>query len=243
VVKFLNWLDQAHQRTAATATQLDVDEYLAGGPTTRHLIRTFFMWARSSKINQQVIIGHRYARTDPVLHDIDRLNWVRALMTGEPASLHIRVIGLLLVLYAQPISKVVALRIDDLELSPDGMRIRLGSTPVDVPPPFAEMIYLTLEHRPNMRTSGADTSYLFPGYRPGRHIGAQTAMHVLRGLGLNLQGGRNSALRNLVQQAPAPLVAEMLGYSNQVTTRHQQLAAVTYARYAHTLADAIKSVN
>ncbi|MCH5645659.1 hypothetical protein [Gordonia sp. ABSL49_1] len=88
------------------------------------------------------------------------------------------------------------------------MRIRLGTDPTPVPAPFAVLIYELLEHRPNLQTAGADTMYLFPGYRPGRHLHPQTVMHTLRRLGINVRGSRNSALDNLVALAPAPIVAD-----------------------------------
>ncbi len=60
-------------------------------------------------------------------------------------------------------------------------------------------------------------------------------MKELRRHGIDLRGGRNSALGNLVKLAPASIVADMLGYSYQVTERHAALAATTYARYAQSL--------
>jgi hypothetical protein len=68
-------------------------------------------------------------------------------------------------------------------------------------------------------------------------------MHELRRLGINLLGSRNSALRNLVQLAPATIVADTLGYSHQVTARHASLAATIYTRYAHSLSDTIATLN
>ena len=44
-------------------------------------------------------------------------------------------------------------------------------------------------------------------------------MHRLRRLGVNLLGSRNTALQELVSEIPAPLVAEMLGYSDKVTQK------------------------
>lgn len=44
-------------------------------------------------------------------------------------------------------------------------------------------------------------------------------------------GRRNSALQNLVAEVPPPLVAEMLGYSHQVTQRRAELAAQLWSRY------------
>ena len=67
-IKFLTWLHDTHHRTAATCTQQDVDECLATGPTTRHSIRTFFVWAKKSKINNAVQIAHRQAKTTRIAH-------------------------------------------------------------------------------------------------------------------------------------------------------------------------------
>lgn len=44
-VKFLVWLHETYQRTAATCAQPDIDEWLATDPTTRTAIRTFFVVA------------------------------------------------------------------------------------------------------------------------------------------------------------------------------------------------------
>jgi hypothetical protein len=86
-IKFLTWLDATHQRTAATCRQQDVEEWLASGPTTRHLIRTFFVWAKKSRINTTVRIDHRRAKTTRSLTQDQRLAWLKELLTGDAESL------------------------------------------------------------------------------------------------------------------------------------------------------------
>jgi hypothetical protein len=66
---------------------------------------------------------------------------------------------------------------------------------------------------------------------PTWYLDPQSIMLRLRKLGVDLLGGRNSALQNLVAEVPPPLVAELLGYSYQVTQRHAELAAQPWARY------------
>ena len=56
-------------------------------------------------------------------------------------------------------------------------------------------------------------------------------MRRLRALGVNLLASRNTAPQQLVCEIPAPLVAEMLGYSDQVTQRHAAEAGITWAGY------------
>ncbi|ORB34421.1 hypothetical protein BST40_25560 [Mycobacterium persicum] len=57
-------------------------------------------------------------------------------------------------------------------------------------------------------------------------------MQRLRQLGINLLGSRNGALRELVTAIPPAVVAEMLGYSDQVTQRHAAEAGNTWMQYA-----------
>ncbi len=57
-------------------------------------------------------------------------------------------------------------------------------------------------------------------------------MNRLRGLGIDLRGARNTALRALVRQVPAPIVATKLGYTPGVTSKHADLAAEPMSRYA-----------
>jgi hypothetical protein len=233
-IEFLTWLEAAHHRTAATCRQQDVDEYLASGPTTRHLIRTFFVWAKKSKINTAVLIDHRQAKTTRALTQEQRLAWLKELLTGEAESLPYRVAGTLLMLYAQPLTRIVALKTTAIVPDPREMRISLGAEPVPVPAPFAGMLSHHLHNRPNLRTGGGMVAnpWLFPGYHPGTHLDPQSIMLRLRKLGVNLLGGRNPALQNLVAEVPPALVAELLGYSYQVTQRHAELASQPWARYA-----------
>lgn len=102
-VKFLMWLHETYQRTAATCTQQDVDEWLATGPTTRTAIRTFFVVAKKARLNTAVTVQHRSAKTSPSLSQDQRLAWIHELLTGTSESLPHRVAGMLLLLYAQPL--------------------------------------------------------------------------------------------------------------------------------------------
>ncbi|MBL3670835.1 hypothetical protein JL475_33750 [Streptomyces sp. M2CJ-2] len=54
----------------------------------------------------------------------------------------------------------------------------------------------------------------------------------LRHLGFPTQRGRASAIRRLVLQAPAPVVARMLGYHDDTTAQLAAEAGGTWKRYA-----------
>ncbi|WP_331744542.1 hypothetical protein [Streptomyces mirabilis] len=54
----------------------------------------------------------------------------------------------------------------------------------------------------------------------------------LRKIGVPPQRGRASAIRQLVLQAPAPVIAKALGYHDKTATRLVTEAGGTWARYA-----------
>jgi hypothetical protein len=53
-----------------------------------------------------------------------------------------------------------------------------------------------------------------------------------RDQGINTIRGRTSALRHLVLQIPAPVIARMLGYTDQQTSRTAAEAGAPWSRYA-----------
>lgn len=232
-IKFLTWLKLSHGRTVASCLQGDVDTWLADGPTTRHLIRTFFVWAVKNRTCTNITIGFRQAKTVPLLTQSRRLAMLKACLTDDVDTLSYRVAATLLLLYAQPVVKIAAMKTADMILTPDGLRLKLGQgDPAPVPEPFASLLTEHGASRPNLRTgSSSGSEWLFPGYRPGQHIHPNTLMLRLREVGIDLRGARNASLRALVTEVPAPLVAEMLGYSYQVTQKHATAAAEPWARY------------
>jgi hypothetical protein len=180
-IKFLTWLEETHGRTIDNCVQRDVDEYLASGPTTRHAIRTFFIWAKKSKINVAVQIGFRQAKTTPTITQEQRLAWIKELLTGDSESLPYRVAGVLLLLNAQPLTKIAGLQTTAIAQADGDTRIALGKEPIPVPEPFASQLNYHLHNRPNLRTAGGaiGTPWLFPSSRAGRHIDPQAIMHRL----------------------------------------------------------------
>ncbi len=136
-IKFLTWLRETHGRGVDACSQHDVDQYLAEGPTTRHFIRTFFVWAKRSKINGAVQIGFRQPRTSPTITQDQRLAWLKELLTGNADTLQYRVAGTWLLLYAQPLTKIAKLQRTAIAHIDDETRIALGEEPVPVPEPFA----------------------------------------------------------------------------------------------------------
>lgn len=184
-IKFLSWLKLTHGRTVGSCLQTDVDAWLADGPTTRHAIRTFLVWAVKNRTCTNITVGFRQAKTAPLLTQGQRLAMLKACLTDDIDTLSYRVAATLLLLYAQPVVKIAAMKSSDMILTPDGPRLSLGQEhPAPVPDPFASLLIRHLASRPNMRTGNSSGSpWLFPGYRAGQHIHPNTLMERLREIG------------------------------------------------------------
>ncbi|MDP9094861.1 MAG: recombinase XerD [Actinomycetota bacterium] len=232
VGRFLEWL-AGRDKSIGNCTQADVDEYLAGGTTTRHLIRTFTVWSSKQRVSPPLTIGFRQARSARMITQDERLDWLGRCLVGDLGTVPYRVAAALLLLYAQPLVKVAALRTDQVQVAPIELRILLGKEPAAIPEPFAQLLREHLAARPNLRTANTNGSpWLFPSTRAGQHLHPNSIMDRLRDLGIDLLGTRNATLRDLVRRVPAPIVATQLGYSHQVTQRHAELAAQPMSRYA-----------
>jgi hypothetical protein len=235
-VKFLDWLWETHQRTAANCTQQDMETWLATGPTTRKAIRTFIVFISNTGINHRIEMGHYTAKTRPTITPDQRLAWLRDLLTGTSESLPYRVAGALLLLYAQPLVRVAKLRVDAIETNEttDNLRVTFGRHPVPVPGPFADLLRQHLASRPNLRTgSDVQSPWLFPGSRAGQHLHPNTIMVRLRSVGIDLRGARNTALDELLTLTPPSLVADALGYSHQIAFLHADAAGDAWSRYVN----------
>jgi hypothetical protein len=74
--------------------------------------------------------------------------------------------------------------------------------------------------------------WLFPGQRAGQPLNAGTLREELRQLGFSTGTARPSALRQLVLQAPAPVIARSPGFHDKTTTRIAAEAGGTWKHYA-----------
>lgn len=103
------------------------------------------------------------------------------------------------------------------------MHIRFGDPPAPVPGPLADLL--------RQLPRDPDSPWLFPGLMPGRPVAYTTLREQVSSLGLPLRQARISALRQLVTDAPAPVIAGALGFHQTTTTRQVAHAGGTWNRY------------
>ncbi|MFC4612911.1 hypothetical protein ACFO9E_34990 [Streptomyces maoxianensis] len=86
------------------------------------------------------------------------------------------------------------------------------------------------QHLPD--ASSRSARWLFPVRQPGQPMNPVSLQAHLREIGVPPQRGRASAIRQLVLQAPAPVIAKALGYHDKTATPLVTEAGGTWSRYA-----------
>jgi hypothetical protein len=97
------------------------------------------------------------------------------VLTDPDAPLRTRVAAVIVLLYAQPLSRVVRLTVDDIIRDGDQVLLRLGDPPSPVPMPVADLLLSWISNRNNMRTAtNPNSRWLFPGRRAGQPMHPET---------------------------------------------------------------------
>lgn len=162
-----------------------------------------------------------------------RVELLGQILTDTDVPLRSRVAAGLVLLYAQPISRIVRLTIDDIVDDNNQILIRLGNPPSPVPQPFAALLLDHAAERTNMRTAtNPGSRWLFPGRRANQPLRPEHLATLVHQLGVPTVAGRGAAIRQHVLDMPAPVVADALGYHHITTTRLATHAGATWSRYA-----------
>ena len=232
----LLWLSQ-HTLTLQELHQEHLDYWLAEGSTQRTRIRTFILWARRRKI-----IGPLTALPFAAQQHVDpldprqRLQLLGRLLDHESLDLRDRVAGCLLLLFAQPISRIVLLTPNDVQDRQGRVFISLGREPLLLPEPLATLTQRLKDSPPHLATTAVNTrpERLFPGLRLDATIHAEHMRRRLSKLGITSRAGRGSAVLQLAQTLPAAILADLLGFAESTAEDWTQLANGDWARYAAT---------
>jgi hypothetical protein len=230
-IAFLTWLDDRGVGLGACG-QADIDAWYAGAYTARRLTQAFLRWSMRNQLLSPVKIPHRSTTNPTPISQHQRLATLRRLLTHDDIPLLTRVAATLMLLYAQPLTRILRLTIDDVLRQGNDVNIQSGDPPTPIPAPFAELLLAHLTNRLNMTTAtNPDARWLFPGRRGGQPMTPETLTKRLRQHRIPGLRGRTAALRQLVLQAPAPVVAMMLGYSQDHTARVLAEVGGTWSRY------------
>ena len=233
-IELTTWLHE-QDRTLADLRQDLLEGWLLEGGSSRLAIAGFIEWLRRTKL----ITGLRIPRAPRPLklntvQDSKRWAILRRLLSDEALDLRERVAGGLLLLYAQPITKISRLRREDVTLNDeDQVLIALGQEPIPLPAPLAALAIRLRDAAAPLATTAATTTnpWLLPGRKLGQPITPLALSRRLSALGLPAVAARTSALAHLLDTVPPAVLAQLIGMSAHSAERYSAALRTDYSRY------------
>jgi hypothetical protein len=105
------------------------------------VLRPFLTWARTAATYRLGFTATELQRPPPRDGDAEhRWTIARTLLHNLDLDLVDRVAGCLVVRYAQPVARIVTLTAAEVSATDQGVRLRLGPDPLDIPEPLASLI-------------------------------------------------------------------------------------------------------
>jgi hypothetical protein len=229
---FLNWLS-ARGTTLAECTQHDIDDWFAAGPKTRLTARIFMTFAIRRRLCPKLRIPNPPRVVTPDAQpQSERITLVHQLFTNNTLAPIDRVAGLLVLLYAQPATRITQIKVDDVTTRDDQVFLRIAEEELPMPEPVGSLITDLITQRRNMGTAANPTSpWLFPGQRPSRQITTTRLRERLRSVGIT-GASRVAAFNELLREIPAPVLADLVGCNPKFAAERASILATDWANYA-----------
>jgi len=232
-VRLLAWL-RNRDRSLADLAQPDVDVWLAADPPSSYDVRDFLGWAADRKLVVRLEVPTLPALTGSALDDEERWSIVERLLHDDTVDLTDRVAGCLVLLYAQQLSRIVAITVGQVAHRDGEIHLRLGMQEVVIPEPLGALIGELIATGRRYVGVGSPplTSWLLPGLFPGRHLSAPRLGERLGKLGIDARAGRRSALMHLAATLPAAVLAEALNLTPGTAVDWVRAAGGDWSSYA-----------
>jgi hypothetical protein len=229
---FLQWLAE-RGRTLEACDQGDIDAWLAGERADRYIARSFARFAMAQKLMPKLEFptGQRGGPSPPVISE-DLVELAQRLLHDPEIPARDRVAGVLIAVFAQPVSRVARLAADDITLDDENVAIRFGDTAVSMPEPVASDVRrLLADLAARSAALVRHAPWLFPGNVPSRPIGEQVLSRRMKRIGIDCDDARRAALLELAGRLPAAILADLVGVHVTTATQWAQIAGRPWSDY------------
>jgi hypothetical protein len=235
-VQVLAFLVTLHRqgRQLATCRQDDVDTWFAAPAATAAHVRSFLAWARR---HRHLPAGlrlppSRQGAAQPPADPEYRWAIARRLVHDDTLDPADRVAGALVVLYAQPITRIVTLTTGHVHTQGPTVTVALGPDRLELPEPFATLIRELPRHRRDGPPAHLPNPWLFPSARAGKHTTPGALSRRLHTLGIDPRAMRHAALVQLAAEIPPAMLAGTLGIHVQTAVNWTRVAGGNWTTYA-----------
>jgi len=234
-LEFLTMLGE-YDATVATATQDHLERFMVTANGRAPGIASFVAWLRNSRINTGLTTPWIDRGMPPVtVSDEQRWEQVERLLHDHTLRTYTRIGGLFTLLFAQPLTRIVAMRTDQVTADPDGnVLVAFTGIAIPMPPIVDEIIRTHLLQRGKSLYRSRDTGWLFPGGIPGQHLATENIRAGLVEIGIKPYESRKAALFQLAAEMPAPILAELIGITDSSANDWARLAARPWSSYIAT---------
>jgi hypothetical protein len=217
----------------ASVRQDHIDRWLTIGSTeSTYPAREFLHWAGQRHLTGPLDIPKKQPRTTlaPITED-GRWQQLRRCLHDNSLPTRVRTGGALVLLYRLPVSRVTALRHDDIHTDAKGRTwLQVGGHQLRLPPAVAILMLAQRDHATNVSAIGrshpSSTAWLFPGGFPGRPARDSLYRALRDHLQVHLRRARSAALAVLAADLPSAVLAQLLDI--HINT------AIAWSHYAQT---------
>ncbi|GAA3872472.1 hypothetical protein GCM10023084_26790 [Streptomyces lacrimifluminis] len=234
VVRLLEWLDQ-NGSSLAQCTQDHVDTWLSDGPALRSSVRAFLHWT-SRRGNTRPLTApiNNGDFTVHVIAQDQRWTLVRRLVQDDQLSTADRAAGLLLLLFAQPASRVTLLTTEHVTDDGDKVTLRLGQKPAELPAPLDDLIRQLVRQRQGRAVTVPleEPKWLFHGAYPGQPLAPSALCDRLKTIGIRPRVARNTSLMEIASELPAYVFSRLLGFHQNTADNWDRERGGLSAEYA-----------
>ncbi len=153
---------------------------------------------------------------------------IARLLEDETAPVPTRLIGLLAVMFGLPITTSTGVRRDQLLVGENTVRLLLSQDPLNLPPQIAELMR---RHLLEVNRRHPTSEWAFPGRHRGRHLEPLGVTRRLRRMGIRTAAAQTAAALQLARDIPAPVLADLLGWSVERAEDWASAAAHDWTTY------------
>lgn len=230
-VRLINWLT-LQNTTLSACTQDQVDAWLDEGGAHRADVYTFLTWTSRNRHTRPLAVPLRAPSiTGEIIAQDVRWALVHRLLNDDTVTVADKMAGLLILLFAQPPSRITSLTTGHVTLDQDTVTLRLGPVPAQIPPPL-DTYLRQLYDQANRADTPPEVRWLFPGRFPGQRLSTSQLGRRLHDLGIRSRVSRSTALVELTGDLPAVVVSRLLGVCQTTADTWRRIAAGEHASYA-----------